>query len=118
MERRGIAETAGATVVSTGLAVAGMLAFVGDVNWPLVVGLAVGVALATAANYRARRGHADNVAETAPPDAAAAARQEAAGTDPGEATADGDVGHEETDSRSNLTSPSADLDASEDQRYP
>ncbi|MBX0322659.1 hypothetical protein EGH21_06410 [Halomicroarcula sp. F13] len=66
MDRRGVAETVGGALVSAGLAVAGLWLFAGYVDWVLVVGLAAGVAIATAANYRARTGHAENVATEAP----------------------------------------------------
>lgn len=66
MDRRGIAETVGAALVSGGLAVAALWLFVGAINWILVVGLVVCVGLATAANYRGRTGHARRVAERAP----------------------------------------------------
>ncbi|WP_254272895.1 hypothetical protein [Haloarcula marina] len=66
MEPRGIAEIGGSALVSAGLAVAGLWLFAGYVDWVLVVGLAACVAIATAANYRARTGHAENVAATAP----------------------------------------------------
>jgi len=66
MERRGLVEAGGAALVSSVLAVAGLWLAVGYVDWVLVVGLAAGVAIAAAANYRARIGHAEAVAEEAP----------------------------------------------------
>jgi len=66
MDQRGLLEAGGAAVVSGGLATAGLWLFVGAVDWVLVTGLTVGVAIAAAANYRARTGHADGVAEEAP----------------------------------------------------
>ncbi|PSP62970.1 hypothetical protein BRC76_03840 [Halobacteriales archaeon QH_8_67_36] len=66
MDRRGIAEAGGGALVS-GLLAIGVLWFaVGYVDWVLVVGLAAGVAIAAAANYRARTGHADAIATEAP----------------------------------------------------
>jgi len=66
MDGRGLAETVGAALVSGGLAVAGLWLFAGRIDWLLVVGLVDCVTLATAANYRARSGHAAQVAEEAP----------------------------------------------------
>jgi len=66
MERRGIAEAGGAALVSGVLAIGALWLTVGYVDWVLVVGLAVGVAIAAAANYRARTGHADAVETEAP----------------------------------------------------
>lgn len=66
MDRRGLAEALGAALVSGVLAVVGQLLAVGAVDWVLVVGLVAGVAIAAAANYRARTGHADAVADEAP----------------------------------------------------
>lgn len=66
MNRRGLAETVGSALVSGGLAAAALQLFVGRINWVLVVGLALCVALAAAANYRARTGHANRVADKAP----------------------------------------------------
>lgn len=66
MDGRGLAETGGAALVSGGLAVAGLWLFAGRIDWVLVVGLVACVALATAANYRARSAHAAQVAEEAP----------------------------------------------------
>jgi hypothetical protein len=66
METRGIVEAVAAALIS-GVAAAGTLQVVaGTIDWPLVVGLATGAALAAAANYRARTGHAETVAEEAP----------------------------------------------------
>ncbi|MDS0278845.1 hypothetical protein NDI85_13680 [Halomicroarcula sp. S1AR25-4] len=70
MDRRGIAETVGAALVSGGLAVVGLWLFADYVDWVLVVGLVACVAIATAANYRARTGHAENVAAEAPAETA------------------------------------------------
>ncbi|WP_135303377.1 hypothetical protein [Haloarcula amylovorans] len=66
MDGRGIAEVVGSALVSGGLAVAGLWLFAGYIDWVLVVGLTVGVAIAAAANYRGRTGHADRVAAEAP----------------------------------------------------
>ncbi|MDS0260407.1 hypothetical protein NDI56_13465 [Haloarcula sp. S1CR25-12] len=66
MEPRGIAEAGGAALVSGVLAIAGLWLAVGYIDWVLVIGLAAGVAIAAAANYRARTGHADAVATEAP----------------------------------------------------
>ena len=66
MERRGIAEAGGAALASGLLAIAALWLAVGYIDWVLVVGLAAGVAIAAAANYRARTGHADAVATEAP----------------------------------------------------
>ena len=66
MDQRGLLEAGGAAVVSGALATAGLWLFAGGVDWVLVVGLTAGVALAAAANYRARTGHADGVAAEAP----------------------------------------------------
>lgn len=65
MDRRGIAEVGSATLGSGVLAVAG-LRFVGKIDWITVVGLMAGVAIAVAANYRARTRHAAHVAAEAP----------------------------------------------------
>jgi len=70
MERRGIAEAGGAALVSGVLAIGALWLVVGYIDWFLVIGLAVGVAIAVAANYRARTGHADAV-ETEAPDVTA-----------------------------------------------
>ncbi len=66
MERRGIAEAGGAALVSALLAIAALWLAVGYVDWVLVASTAIGVAIAAAANYRARTGHADAVATEAP----------------------------------------------------
>lgn len=66
MERRGLAEAGGAALASAALAIAALWLAVGYVDWVLVVGLAAGVAIAAAANYRGRTGHADAVATEAP----------------------------------------------------
>ena len=66
MERRGIAEAGGAAVASGVLAVGALWLAVGYIDWVLVVGLAAGAAIAAAANYRARTGHADAVKTEAP----------------------------------------------------
>ena len=66
MERRGIAEAGGAALLSAALAIGALWLAVGYVDWVLVIGLAVGVAIAAAANYRARTGHADAVEAEAP----------------------------------------------------
>jgi len=66
MDRRGLAESLGAGLVSGVLAVVGQWFAVGAVDWVLVVGLVAGVAIAAAANYRARTGHAEAVVEEAP----------------------------------------------------
>jgi len=66
MDRRGIAEAGGAALVCAGLAVTGLWLFAGRVDWVPVVGLAAGVAIAAAANYRARNRHAAQVAAEAP----------------------------------------------------
>ncbi|MDS0281824.1 hypothetical protein [Haloarcula onubensis] len=66
MERRGIAEAGGAALASALLAIGALWLAVGYIDWVLVVGLAAGVAIAAAANYRARTGHADAVATEAP----------------------------------------------------
>lgn len=66
MQRRGIAEVGGAALASAVLAIAALWLAVGYVDWVLVVGTAAGVAIAVAANYRARTGHADAVEAAAP----------------------------------------------------
>ncbi|MBX0286941.1 hypothetical protein [Haloarcula salinisoli] len=66
MERRGIAEAGGAALVSGVLAIGALWLAVGYIDWVLVVGLALGAAIAAAANYRARTGHADTVKTEAP----------------------------------------------------
>jgi len=66
METRGIVEIGAAAVFSGGVAVGTLWVVAGAIDWPLVVGLTVGVAIAAAANYRARTGHAESVAEKAP----------------------------------------------------
>jgi hypothetical protein len=66
MERRGLVEAGGAALVSGLLAIVGLWLAVGYVDWVLVIGLTVGVAIAAAANYRARTGHAEAVAAEAP----------------------------------------------------
>ncbi|MFC6756839.1 MULTISPECIES: hypothetical protein [Haloarcula] len=66
MERRGIAEAGGAAIASGVLAIGALWLAVGYIDWVLVVGLALGVAIAAAANYRARTGHADAVKTAAP----------------------------------------------------
>lgn len=66
MDRRGLAEVGGAALGSGVLAAAGLLVIVGRLDWVLIVGLAAGVAIAAAANYRARTKHAAKVADQAP----------------------------------------------------
>ena len=66
MEQRAIAEAGGAALVSALVAIGGLWLAVGYVDWVLVVGLAIGVAIAAAANYRARTGHAEAVETEAP----------------------------------------------------
>ena len=66
MERRGIAEAGGAALTSGLLATVALWLAVGYVDWVLVIGLAAGVAIAAAANYRARTGHAEGVEAEAP----------------------------------------------------
>ena len=66
MDRRGIAESVGGALVSGTLAAAICWVTAGSVDWVLVVGLSAAVAIAAAANYRARIGHAEAVASTAP----------------------------------------------------
>jgi hypothetical protein len=66
MEQRGVLEAGGAALVSAGLAIGVLVVVVGAIDWVLVAGLAIGAAIAAAANYRARTGHADAVAEEAP----------------------------------------------------
>ncbi|WP_276273728.1 hypothetical protein [Haloarcula litorea] len=66
MDRRGLAETGGSALVAGALAAVGLRLFVGRVDWLLVVGVVAGVTIATAANYRARTGHAERVAAEAP----------------------------------------------------
>ncbi|MBX0295811.1 hypothetical protein [Haloarcula nitratireducens] len=66
MDGRGIAEVIGSALVGGGLAVAGPWLFADSVDWVLVVGLTVGVAIAAAANYRGRTGHAERVAAEVP----------------------------------------------------
>ena len=66
MDQRGLLEAGGAAVVSGTLATAGLWLFADSIDWVVVVGLSVGVALAAAANYRARTGHAAGVAAEAP----------------------------------------------------
>lgn len=66
MKRRGIAEAGGAALVSAVLAIGALWLAVGYIDWALVIGLAAGVAIAAAANYRARTGHADAVEAAAP----------------------------------------------------
>lgn len=66
MDRRGCLET-GAITLAAGLATVGVLqASPGGFDWSLLLGVLVGTALAAAANYRARTGHAEQVADTAP----------------------------------------------------
>jgi len=66
MDRRGIAEAGGAAAVSGAVAIAVLLQVVGYIDWVLVIGTTAGVAIAAAANYRARTGHAEAVADEAP----------------------------------------------------
>lgn len=66
MERRGIAEAVAGALLSGGVAAGTLLAVAGTVDWVLVAGLAMGAAIAAAANYRARTGHAEAVAGEAP----------------------------------------------------
>lgn len=66
MDRRGIVEVLGGALVSGGLAAVALQLFVGRVAWVPVVGLAAAVGIAAAANYRARVGHAEQVATEAP----------------------------------------------------
>ncbi|MFC6863447.1 hypothetical protein ACFQGE_08235 [Halomicroarcula sp. GCM10025817] len=64
MDPRGVAETVGAALVSSALAAVGLWLFAGVVNWPLVAGVGVVVALASAAAYRDRTTHADLVEDS------------------------------------------------------
>jgi hypothetical protein len=66
MEQRGIAEAVAGALSSGGVATGTLLVVAGAVDWVLVVGFAMSVAIAAAANYRARTGHAEAVAEEAP----------------------------------------------------
>jgi hypothetical protein len=66
MEQRGIAEAGAAAGISGAVAAGTLVVVAGTIDWPVVVGLAAGGALAAAANYRARTGHAEGVAEEAP----------------------------------------------------
>jgi hypothetical protein len=66
MDRRGIAEVGGLSLAGGVLAIAVQRAVVGSVDSVLVVGLVSCVAIAAAANYRARTGHAAKVAAEAP----------------------------------------------------
>lgn len=78
MDRRGCLETGGVAVAS-GLATAGVLRVgVGAIDWALVLGVVAAAAIAAAANYRGRTGHAANVAEEAPPEPVSSATREVA----------------------------------------
>ncbi|WP_336336148.1 hypothetical protein [Haloarcula brevis] len=66
MDRRGIAEVGGLSLAGGVLGTVAQQAVVGSVDWVLVAGLVACVAIAAAANYRARTGHAAQVATEAP----------------------------------------------------
>jgi hypothetical protein len=66
MEQRGIAEAGAAAGISGAVAAGTLVVVAGTIDWAVVVGLAAGGALAAAANYRARTGHAESVAAEAP----------------------------------------------------
>ena len=66
MDRRGLAESLGAGLGTGLLTTVAQLLVVDTVSWIPVVGLVLCVALAAAANYRARTGHAETVASEAP----------------------------------------------------
>lgn len=66
MERRGILEAGGAALACSLAAVGTFRVVAGAVDWVLVVGIGTCAAIAGAANYRARTGHSDRVADEAP----------------------------------------------------
>ena len=61
-----MAEAGAAALISGAVAAGTVWMVAGTIDWMLVVGLAAGAAIAAAANYRARTGHADAVADEAP----------------------------------------------------
>ena len=66
MEQRGMVESGGAALACA-LAAAVTFSFVaGTVDWVLVIGIGTCAAIAGAANYRARTGHSQRVADEAP----------------------------------------------------
>lgn len=66
MEKRGMAESGGAALACA-LAAAVTLQFVaGTIDWTLVVGIGMSAGIAGAANYQARTGHSEKVADEAP----------------------------------------------------
>ncbi|EMA34831.1 hypothetical protein [Haloarcula japonica] len=66
MDRRGIAEVGGLSLVGGVLAIAVQQGIAGSIDWVLVVGLVTCVGIAAAANYQARTKHAAQVATEAP----------------------------------------------------
>jgi len=61
-----MAEAGAAALISGAVAAGTVWMVAGTIDWVLVVGLAAGAAIAAAANYRARTGHAEAVVEEAP----------------------------------------------------
>lgn len=68
MDRRGTVESGGAAVACAVAAAATFQVVAGAIDWALVLGIGVCAGIAGAANYRARVGHSENVADEAPED--------------------------------------------------
>ncbi|WP_225332764.1 hypothetical protein [Halomicrobium urmianum] len=66
MDRREALEAGGAALACMVAATGTFYAVAGVVDWALVLGIGVSAAIAAAANYRARVGHAEQVADEAP----------------------------------------------------
>lgn len=66
MDRREAFEAGGAALACMVAATGTFYAVAGAVDWVLVLGIGVCAAIAAAANYRARVGHSERVADEAP----------------------------------------------------
>lgn len=63
MDRRGLVESGGAAVACALAAAATFQVVAGTIDWVLVLGIAMCAAIAASANYRARVGHSEQVAD-------------------------------------------------------
>ncbi|WP_226011559.1 hypothetical protein [Halomicrobium salinisoli] len=66
MDRREAIEAGGAALACMVAGAGTFYAVAGAVDWVLVLGIGMCAAIAAAANYRARVGHAEQVADEAP----------------------------------------------------
>ena len=68
MDRRGNVESGGAALACAVAAAVTFQVVAGAVDWVLVIGIGMCAGIAGAANYRARTGHSESVADEAPLD--------------------------------------------------